>query len=315
MSKSEIDRFTRRLQKAEPPARRMRALPGPFAPPPKKLTALAFPAFSTERGRKDAAALAKKWRGQIADARNARLAAAAMASPAGAKTLANEVRGRLAAAEALRTLPPIFGRPEQILLKAPYLIWPSEQLVLDGSEIVDGQSFARFRVAASENFLGRVRFFYYWTNSGGETAVIDIMAMATFHGANDAEAEGGIPVPQGSRNVSALYATLEVHPVWDPSIIAGGDIWYAFSAYIIANSLFEQNEVSNSVQTAVPLKATQLAVPPNRTVVFTVTFLADVSLDGSGQTVFDYASEGFSVGSPFALVTVTARYPVLQPSL
>ncbi|MFO1061027.1 MAG: hypothetical protein U1E53_29170 [Dongiaceae bacterium] len=231
------------------------------------------------------------------------------------KSVAALAQGRRRAAEALVKLPPGFGRPQYILLTEPYLIWPTG-ITLQSSGIAQGDSFAKFEIIVDpdSSSYGAVRFLYYWTNPyDDEQALINIDVLCTWNGLNDVTVDGGLFV--SDRNISSVAAWLDVNPLWDPNLIVGGDYWSIFGEYLDDNTLgySPPQEVATQVHSGSDLRAQNLLVPPLRTVVFSARVSVDCQVDGAGLGVFDYASGSFQVGSPYALVTVLARYPQIGP--
>jgi hypothetical protein len=230
------------------------------------------------------------------------------------KSVATLAQGRVRAAEALAKLPPGSGGPQYFMLTEPYLIWPTS-VTLQSSGIAERDSFAKFKIVVDPDNIsyGAVRFLYYWTNPYDEQALINIDVLCTWNGLNDVTVDGGLFV--SDRNVSSVTAWLDVNALWDPNLIVGGDYWTIFGAYLDDNSIgyAPPQEVSTQVHSGSDLRVQNLLVPPLRTVVFSARVSVDCQVEGAGLGVFDYASGGFQIGSPYALITVLARYPQIGP--
>jgi hypothetical protein len=231
------------------------------------------------------------------------------------RNVAMLAQGRLRAAEALGKLPPGFGSPQYFLMTEPYLIWPTN-IVLQSSGIAERQSFAKFDVVVDwdSSFYGAVRFLYYWTNPYEEQALINIDVLCTWNGHNDVYLDAASPFSNDGSDAN-VAAWLDVNPLWDLNPILGGDYyWYIYSAYL-RSSFFSDQEVPTQVHSGSDLRVQNVLVPPLRTVVFAARVSVECLVNGSGSGVFDYASGDFQVGSPYALVTVLARYPQLGPGV
>ena len=229
------------------------------------------------------------------------------------RSVAALAQGRLRAAEALAKLPPGFGGPQYILLTEPYLIWPTN-ITLHSSGIAERESFAQFEIVVDQDSssYGAVRFLYYWTNPYDEQALINIDVLCTWNGLNDVTLDGGFF--SSDRNISNVLAWLDVNALWDPKLNVGGDYWTIFSEFLEDGIIYASSqEVSTQVHSGSDLRVQHLLVPPLRTVVFSAGVSVDCQVHGAGLGVFDYASVSFQVGSPYALITVLARYPQIGP--
>lgn len=232
------------------------------------------------------------------------------------RSVAALAQGRLRAAEALAKLPPGFGGPQYILLTEPYLIWPTT-VTLHSSGIAERDSFAKFEIIVDpdSSSYGAVRFFYYWTNPYDEQALINIDVLCTWNGLNDVALDGGL---FSSDHVNSnVLAWLDVNALWDPNLIVPADYWTIFGGTLWASVIVyaSPQEVSTQVHSGSDLRVQHLLVPPLRTVVFAARVSVFCEVDGAGLGVFDYASGGFQIGSPYALITVLARYPQIGPQV
>ena len=316
----DVEQFTERLRKGEGTGKdRVRHTSTPFWLPPSPANgAIAELLMPTLSSPETLARLAELERGARTDRGKERRRLhdqVTKASTQAKKDVVALTHGRLRAAEALVKLPPIFGAPEYHLLTTPYLIWPTT-IVLDSSEIIDKNSFANFRVIVDPDseFYGFVRFMYYWTNPYDEEALIDLDVLCTWNGYNDVTVDGGLL--SSNRNNTAVDASLDVNALWDPTLVVG-DIWNIFVATLSSNtSIYSlDHEISAAVHSGVDLRVAGIHIPPLKTVVFSARVSVDCQVIGAGSGNFDYSSGDFQVASPYALVTVLARYTKIGTSL
>jgi hypothetical protein len=222
---------------------------------------------------------------------------------------------RVLAAAAAQRLKPFqnaagLGSPEYELLNTPFLIWPTNSVDLEASEIIPANSFAKFRASVDDgrDFYGDVKFYYLWTNPRNKFTVINVDGYVIFNGHLFVGVGGGnFP---GDRSASAqATGTLQIlewfnQPPTSPPQQADQTA-IAAKLRVSAPGFAEVGAIdAKDVFRGFDLRHTLFIVPPLATIVFVV--VAAVSLgtgEDSGNADADFASGAFQVGSPAVLVT------------
>ncbi|MFO1143499.1 MAG: hypothetical protein U1E59_14130 [Amaricoccus sp.] len=291
---------------------RLRAARG--APPRRRrsgaaraLGELVLPALADPGAAAKVAELQQRVAAEHASARKARAeAAAAGAATARQAVLAGSAR-RVEAALARAALAPDVV-PRWFVIQRPFLIWPTG-IVLDDSQTVDLQSYARFRVYTDidGDDAGHVRFYYYWTNPYPDPVFVSLASIGDWNGACDVYLDGGL----FNEDTAGLYvsAELEVLPVWEPQAAWTTEAtWPVFAASQQNRGLWSGYwEAAEATQGGAALGMADLLIPATRTVIFTMTVMLSSYVYGDGGATADYSTEGYAFRSPAAVVTVTGR--------
>jgi hypothetical protein len=198
--------------------------------------------------------------------------------------------------------------PRWYVLTQPYLIWPTG-LVLDDLQSVDLESYVRFRVILDPGTdkVGYVRFHYYWTNPFPDVVFVDLGVVGAWNGYCDVYLNGGFDALEVAG--ADVEARLEVFNIWAPNAsFVTMDRYEIFTASLQDTGLSSGYKEENAATSGGwMLHASYILVPPNRTVVFTMTaFVSGYSGDDGGVSI-DYSSGGYLFGSPAAVVTVVRR--------
>jgi hypothetical protein len=203
------------------------------------------------------------------------------------------------------------GSPQYELINTPFLIWPTNSVDLEQSEIIPANSFAKFRasIGSGKGFQGDVKFFYLWSNPRSTFAVINVNGYVIFNGHLFVGCGGGI-FP-GNRSASATAkGSLQIlewfnQPPTSPPEQADQAV-VAAQLKVRADGFSEVGAIdAKDLFRGFDLRHTMMVVPPLATLVFQV--IAAVSLgtgSDSGNANADFASGAFMVGSPSVLVTV-----------
>ena len=195
------------------------------------------------------------------------------------------------------------------VLNKPFLIWPTNSVDLEASEIIPVNSFAKFRtrVDDGDDFIGDVKFFYLWRNPKDTVAVINVTGFVIFNGHCFIGVGGGIfpadrrasvtvegrldvlewfnqpptsPPQQPDQRVTALTMSEEADGFGEVGAVDAKDIFRGFG-----------------------LTATQVIVPPSAVMVFVVVAAVTCNT-GEDDSIAeaDFASGAFQVGSPAVLI-------------
>lgn len=236
---------------------------------------------------------------------------AAEAAAAGAMAAQQEVLARSAlrtqAALARAALAPDVV-PRWFVIQQPFLIWPTG-LVLDDSQSVDLQSYARFRVSTDigGDDTGKVRFYYFWTNPYPDPVFVSLASIGDWNGYCDVYLDGGL----FSEDTAGLYVTaeLEVLPVWETNASFMTQDSRSVFAASRQNGGFYSGfwETAAAVHDGVALAMTDLLIPAGRTVIFTMTVAVTSYVYDDGGASVDFSTQGYAFRSPAAVVTVTGR--------
>jgi hypothetical protein len=277
----------------------------------QQAAALARDLAPTGKAARKFEALEKKHAERLAARARKAQAAAIKGSRAGAKVMEGRRASLIKSLGALAELDPTVPSPEYHLLNTPFLIWPTNSVDLEASEIVPANSWAKFRarIGTNRSFLGDVKFYYLWDNPTDKFAVINANGYSIFHGTAFVGVGGGNFPANRSASVR-LTATLQILEWWNQpptSPFSQPDQ----SAEILklrvsAGGFFEVGALDfRNVFRGSDLRHNLMLVPPHGVVVFAVTTAASMSTgQDSGEAEVDFASGEFMVGSPAVLVTV-----------
>jgi hypothetical protein len=195
------------------------------------------------------------------------------------------------------------------LLNVPFMISPRGDAKIEQSHIIANNSFAKFRGRSEDNddFAGGVAFSFAWTNPKPTTEVINISGFIIFNGHCSLGTGGGI-FPADREATVTVDGRLEIleminNPPTSPP--AQPD------QFVTALSMHEKTDGwgevgavdASDIFRGFALNHSNLIVPPAATLVFNV--VASVTLDtGEDDSLAeaDFASGGFSVGSPAVLL-------------
>ncbi len=208
-------------------------------------------------------------------------------------------------------LPATVGSAEYELLNEPFLIWPTNSVDLEASEIVPSNSFAKFRTRVGHNkrFYGDVKFYYLWRNPRDKFAVINVDGYITFNGHCNVGVQGG-NFPGDRAAYLAVTGSLDIlewfnQPPTSPPKQADQEAT-ALDLRVTAFGFAEVGAVdARNLFRGYDLRHTLMVVPPSAVLVFVVA--GEVSCNtgedsGLGET--DFASGAFQVGSPAVLVAI-----------
>jgi hypothetical protein len=208
---------------------------------------------------------------------------------------------------------PLTGGTQYELLTEPFLIWPTNSIDLEASEIVPANSSAKFRARITEgkSFYGDVKFYYIWRNPRSTFAVVHVDGYAIFHGYAYVGVGGGLfPASRSARaTVDGRLDILEWYnqPPTQPATQPDQSVSVA-NLSVSAGGFSEVGAIDwRDIYRGYDLRHTFLLVPPSAVLLFVVT--AAVSLrtgSDSGYAEVDFASGAFNVGSPAVLVAVVS---------
>jgi hypothetical protein len=247
-----------------------------------------------------AAEKARKWQ-----------AAAIEESVADAKLVEGQRASLIRSLGVLAELDPTVPSPEYHLLNTPFLIWPTNSVDLEASEIVPANSWAKFRARIEKNrsFFGDVKFYYLWDNPTDKFAVINANGYSIFRGTAFVGVGGGI-FPANRVASVKLTATLQILEWWNQPPTSpfqqqdqSAEI---LNLRVSANGFSEVGAIDQrNVFRGSDLRHTLMLVPPRGVVVFAVTTAVTMGTgQDNGLSEVDFASGAFMVGSPAVLVTV-----------
>ncbi len=238
-------------------------------------------------------------------------AAAIKGSAAGAKLLDGQRASLIQSLGILAEIDPTVPSPEYHLLNTPFLIWPTNSVDLEASEIVASNSWAKFRARIGTNkaFYGDVKFYYLWDNATDKFAVINANGYSIFHGTAFVGVGGGVFPANRAASVK-LTASLQILEWWNqpPTQPYGQQDQSAeiLNLRVSAGGFWEVGALDlKNVFRGSDLRHTLLLVPPRGVVVFVVTTTVVMGTgQDDGLSEVDFASGNFMVGSPAVLVTV-----------
>jgi hypothetical protein len=216
---------------------------------------------------------------------------------------------RLKAFEAVAAVPPTVGSPEYHLLNTPFMIWPTNSVDLEASEIVPSNSWAKFRVRTENDFYGDVKFYYLWSNPKDTFAVINVDGYVIFNGHAFVGVDGGL-FPGDRMAEVIVTGRLDIFEWWNqPPTQPYAQPDQSANALTLKVTAYGFSEVggldAKDVFRGYDLRHTLMLVPPFGTIVFAITAAVSCGTgDDSGLTEADFASGAFQVGSPAVLVTV-----------
>lgn len=238
-------------------------------------------------------------------------AAAIKGSAAGATLLDGRRASLIRSLEVLAETDPTVPSPEYHLLNTPFLIWPTNSVDLEASEIVPSNSWARFRarIGSHKSFFGDVKFYYLWDNPTDKFAVINANGYSIFHGTAFVGVGGGVFPANRAASVK-LTASLQILEWWNqpPTQPFSQQDQSAeiLNLKVSAGGFWEVGALDlRNVFRGSDLRHTLLLVPPRGVVVFVVSTAVVLGTgDDDGLAEVDFASGDFMVGSPAVLVTV-----------
>jgi hypothetical protein len=226
------------------------------------------------------------------------------------KALTGQALTRLGNLETVAALPRTLGTPQYVLLNEPFLIWPSNSVDLEASEVVPSDSWAKFRVRIEDGrrFIGDVKFYYLWSNPVDKYAVIDVDGYAIFHGFGYVGTGGGL-LP-GDRMASAsVDGRLEIYEWTQPPTQPIPQPDQFVDVATLKVTAYGWGEVgaieSRNIHRGYDLRHTTMVVRPFGVLVFAVTaFVSCATGSDSGLAEVDFASGDFRVGSPAVVVAI-----------
>lgn len=208
-------------------------------------------------------------------------------------------------------LPATVGSAEYELLNEPFLIWPTNSVDLEASEIVPSNSFAKFRtrVGNGKDFYGDVKFYYLWRNPRDKFAVINVDGYVIFNGHCNVGVQGG-NFPGDRAAYVAVTGRLDIlewfnQPPTSPPRQVDQEA-RALDLKVTAFGFAEVGAIdAKDLFRGYDLRHTLMVVPPSAVLVFVVVAAVScVTGEDSGLAEADFASGGFQVGSPAVLVAI-----------
>jgi hypothetical protein len=201
------------------------------------------------------------------------------------------------------------GQIGHILLNVPFDISPGGDAELEQSQIIENNSFAKFRASVEDGdeFRGEARFSFVWVNPKTTFEVINISGFVIFNGHCTLGTGGGI-FP-GDRHASVtVEGRLEILNVSNnPPTSPPGQSDQFVTALTMSEDTGGWSEVgaidARDLFRGSALNHAQMIVPPQATIVFVV--VASVRCDtgdDSSNAGADFASGAFQVGSPAVLL-------------
>jgi hypothetical protein len=223
-----------------------------------------------------------------------------------------ELQSRLKSLDAIVAADPTVASPQRVLLNRPFLIWPSQGLFLDSSEVVPSNSWAKFRMNSSaSNGYGDVSFYFLWDNPTDKVAVINVNAYLVLHGTCQVGSGGGVlpGILSGDRYSQLwLTANMDLLEWWNqPPTRPYPQTDQSQQALFIHTNTGGWGSVGaielQTVFRGYDLSYTLMLVPPRGVVVFDVAAMVSFS-NADGAIAVDFASGGFQVTCPAVLVTI-----------
>jgi hypothetical protein len=264
-----------------------------------RATAKAFAALLAEDEARLAAALKKARTDAVRNSRTAH------------KGLKAQAASRVKALQGLVGAPAAAGAVQYELLNKPFLIWPSNSVDLEASEIVPSNSWAKFRARITKGkvFYGNVKFYYLWRNPRDAFAVINVDGYAIFHGYAYVGVGGGFFPGDRMAGVS-VDGQLDILEWWNqpptqPPAQPDQSVKVA-SLKVTAYGWSEVGAIDGrDIYRGYDLRHTLMIVPPSSVLVFTVPAAVTLGTGSdSGLAEIDFASGAFQVGSPAVLVAI-----------
>lgn len=253
------------------------------------------------------AAHAESLRAKASEARSAMV----KGSAATAEVLEAQRASLMQTLGVLADIDPTVPQPQYHLINTPFLIWPTNSVDLEASEIVPSNSFAKFRakIGTGKSFFGDVKFYFMWDNPTDKIAVINVNGYSIFHGTAFVGVGGGFW--PGNRSASVrLTAELQIFEWWNQPptspFVQADQTAEILNLRVSAGGFSEVGAIDlRDVHRGNDLRHTLMLVPPRGVVVFAVTTAAAMGTGtDSGNAEIDFASGDFMVGSPAVLVTV-----------
>jgi hypothetical protein len=238
--------------------------------------------------------------------------AAAMKGSRGALKILNAAAAaRVKGLAALPAVPTTGGTPQYDLQNTPFLIWPTNSVDLEASEIIPANSFAKFRtrIGTHKSFYGDVKFYYLWTNPNNKFALININGYVIFNG-HCSVGVGGGNFPGDRSATVGLTGALQIFEWWNqPPTSPPSQPDESVDALHLRVTAFGWGEAgavdARNFFRGFDLSHTLMIVPPFGTVVVAVTARVVCGTgEDSGNAEADFASAGFQVGSPAVLFTI-----------
>lgn len=201
------------------------------------------------------------------------------------------------------------GSPVLELLNKPFLIWPTNSVDLEESEIVPSNSWAKFRVQTEGHFYGDVKFYYLWSNPRDKFVVINVDGYVIFNGYGFVGAGGGL-FPGDRYGQVLVDGRLDILEWWNQPptspYLQPDQTARVLSLYVSAPGFFETNPIDGKyIFRGCDLRHTLMVVPPFGTVVFAVAAAVTCGTgEDGGRAEADFARDALRVGSPAVLVTI-----------
>lgn len=224
--------------------------------------------------------------------------------------------------EYLPALPPV-APANYVVVDKPFLIWPTNGISLDASDIAPWNSWAKMTFDTNQQtvqfgdqtFFGLyleedLSFYYLWENPSDRYAVINVDGYLVFNGFCKAHAPGGIFAGdrEADLNVDAHLYLLEwwnqppTQPLGEADQSQG-----LVSLSASAGDMFDIHGTTRSqpIFRGRDLRYNLFLIPPNGVTVFEVTasFSYHIGLNG-GDVHADFSTGDFEVMSPFLLISV-----------
>ena len=197
------------------------------------------------------------------------------------------------------------------VVDTPFLIWPTNDLELDDSQVQPWNNTAKVhaqwrRESGSEN----LRFIFVWQSPIDKFVVVNVESNLAVNGACDVFAEGGFFA--GSLNALWVQTTLNVWEWWNqPPTLLSPQATQTQKVLAIAESGggFLSDLGGGSIDSAnasgiFDVRRTLFSIPPNGVAVFEVTLEFFYDNTGGGMTQVNFASGAFEVKCPAVVIAV-----------
>lgn len=200
---------------------------------------------------------------------------------------------------------------ERFLLSKPFLIWPTQGLEMDDAQYIQNNSFAKVQVSTSGTRYDALRFYYLWDNPRNAYSVIDIDGFIIFNGNIQVGSGGGV-FPGDRWSQVTIDGVLEIYEWWTQPPTQP---YPQPDQTVEAANLYFQSDGWSETGGILPLpifrgydlRCTQFIVPPLGTVVLAVTAkINSANGSDSSNSVVDFSSGNFQIGSPFVTVNLVS---------